>query len=247
MVTVYGGAARITGGSWVSSAPGEQNSLSRWTAVDQHRLRLAPRAAARVTVATTVPTDATSGERYAVVWAQQQSVGSAPGEVIVQSRVGIRMYVVVAQGAAPTNFTINRIQATTTSGNRQVLASVKNTGDRAIDLGGTISLTHGPGSTSAGPFATKQTLTLAPGQSGTARFTLPRALATGPWHGHVVFRSGETKRSLDRTLRFDAETAAPANIAAVIWVGAAILLVAIALLIALLWCRGARHGNRRPT
>jgi hypothetical protein len=94
-VQLYAAAASADGPAGFDFAPDRTpNELSRWTTVRPSSVTVdaGGRAVAEVEVA--VPESATSGERLAVVWAEQ--AGEGEGGVTLLSRVGVRMYVDVA-------------------------------------------------------------------------------------------------------------------------------------------------------
>jgi hypothetical protein len=101
------------------------------------------RVTANVTIR--VPRDAAPGQQYGVVWAETRSVAPDKGGVTEVSRVGIRLYVSVGPGGAPPpDFTIDTLTAGRTPDARpMLLAAVHNTGARALDLSGTLSLRNG--------------------------------------------------------------------------------------------------------
>ena len=98
-----------------------------------------------------VPIDAAPGERYAVVWAETRSTPSEGGITQV-NRVGIRIYLAIGAGGPPAaDFTIDSLTAIRSADGRpMVVATVHNTGGRALDMSGTLELSAGPGGLSAG-------------------------------------------------------------------------------------------------
>jgi hypothetical protein len=124
-------------------------------------------------------------------------------------------------GLLPTSFAITSVTAQrTTSGQPVLLARVSDTGGQAIDLSGQLRLSHGPGGTSAGPFAEQQGVTLAPGQSGTLTFAPPKSLPDGPWTAAVTMVSGITTVSKQATVTFGPSLAALSSAS---WVSAPVL------------------------
>jgi hypothetical protein len=156
-----------------------------------------PGKTASVTVTIAVPVDATRGERYAAALAEHASAPAAGGGVASVSRVGIRIYLSVGPGGAPTTaFSIDSMTALRDAdGIPLVTAQVHNTGERAIDLAGDLKLTNGPSSLSAGPFAVRTASTLKPGDSGAVSVALDRELPSGPWDARITLRSGVTSES----------------------------------------------------
>jgi len=154
-----------------------------------------------VTIA--VPGTAAEGERYAVVWAQTTVVSGA-ANVIETSRLGVRVYLDIGPGGEPvSSFDITELTADRTpDGTPRVTAQVHNTGARALDITGTLTLSDGPGSASAGPFRVTAATTLAPGQSGPVTVNLERGLADGPWQAHLTLTSGVTRQEVSATITF---------------------------------------------
>jgi hypothetical protein len=146
-------------------APGHgPNELSSWTSVSRHIVRMPSRTKTLDTVTINVPKGASSGERYAVVWAEVSAKAPAAGGVTLVNRVGIRMYLSIGPGGAPpSKFAIRSLTvASSTTGYRLVVASIHNGGRRTLELSGTLTLSNGPGRLSAGPFPVKLGLALAP-------------------------------------------------------------------------------------
>ncbi len=96
-----------------------------------------------------VPRDASPGERYAVIWAQESSRGqnSQHFAILEVNRVGVRIYLDVGPGGPPpTRFVITSVTGgRSPSGLPEVIAHVRDTGARAIDLFGVLRLADGPG------------------------------------------------------------------------------------------------------
>ena len=88
-------------------------------------------------------------------------------------------------------------------GRQYVSADIDDTGGRAIDLSGTVRLSHGPGGVSAGPFGVSQIFTLAPGQSIAITFPVPRMLPIGPWLASLRTVSGLNVQQATATIKFD--------------------------------------------
>ena len=83
-------------------------------------------------------------------------------------------------------------------------AQVRNTGKRALDLNGTLTLSEGPGSLRAGPFRATPGTTLGPGQAGPVMIVLGQLIPAGPWHAHLTLTSGRVKRSANAVITFPA-------------------------------------------
>lgn len=203
-VTVYTGSARIESGSFVGDEGNTVNELSSWTAVSDSELMLNAGAAADVMVTVTVPADASSGERYAAVWAEVQAPSDENATIVNASRVGIRMYVSVgAGGGEAAEFTIGTVKASRTAeGLPQVTATVTNTGGRALDVVGSLALSEGPSGLSAGPFPTENATTLAPGDEGQVVVTLESGFPAGPWQSVLTLRSGLIEHEISAEITF---------------------------------------------
>jgi hypothetical protein len=244
-VAVYPAAATIANGTFVGSAGHTKNELSTWTSVrpDAPRIRAGGRRTAVVTIR--VPRDAAPGERYGVVWAETRSA-PATGDGITQvNRVGIRLYLSVGPGGAPAaNFKIDAVTAKRSPDGRPiVLASVHNTGGRALDMNGTLLLRNGPGGLSAGPYPADLGVSLAIGDTETVRIVLDKRLPAGPWHAQVNLRSGLLSRNARATITFPAVEASSSWPHLVI-IG---LLGLIGLLLAITAILIARRRRRPPT
>ena len=129
-----------------------------------------------------------------------------------------------------------------------VLATVHNTGGRALDMSGTLELTDGPGGLNAGPFPVVVGTTLGVGDTESVTIALDEALPAGPWNSEIILRSGLLERSASATITFPASgTALPVDtVRRSPW-----LYVAIATLVFLLiigawrWVHQARRRPRR--
>jgi hypothetical protein len=235
-LTVYPDAARISRGLFTGDAGATRNELTTWTSVARPALSLPPRSTTMDTVTIKVPQGATRGEQYGVIWVQQMSrLHTASGFGINEvARVGVRIYLAVGRGGAPpTSFAITGITGGRSAGGRpDILARVDNTGGRAVDLSGTATLSDGPGGASAGPFAARQIVTLAPGQSGDITFAPGNGLPDGPWRATVTLASGLSSVTASATVRFTPTAAAAEQPSGTGWV--TILSLALILSFALL-------------
>ena len=211
-VAVYPAAAGIENGSFLGAAGHTANDLSSWTTLEQGALDLAPGVKALDTVTVAVPADAAPGEQYAAVWAEISSP-TASGVTLV-NRVGIRMYLSVGAGNAPaSSFTIDSLTAARApDGHPTVTAQVHNTGGRALDMSGTLSLTDGPGSLTAGPFPAQLGSTLAPGQSTAVTISLNQQLPNGPWNAALTLKSGLLQQNTQASIQFPAGPGATAPV-----------------------------------
>lgn len=210
-VVMYSAAATIAKGTFLGAAGHTANALSTWTSVRPRTADLAPGGRTTAVVTVTVPRDAVRGEQYGVVWAQVQSAPNKGGGVIQVSRVGIRMYTSVGPGGGPaSDFAIRSLAAERSpDGRPMVLAAVRNTGGRALDMYGTLRLTGGPGGLSAGPFAASLGTTLAIGDTEPVTIVLDKQLPAGPWTARIVLSSGLLSHSARATITFPRVGAAP--------------------------------------
>lgn len=261
-VDLYSVGSDIAGASFSPLAGRTPNDLSSWITVSPVDMRLAPREKRVATVTVTVPGDASEGERYAAVMAESAAVDTAG--VVVNARVGIRVYLSVGPGGEPaSDFTIDDLTASRDAdGNPVVEATVTNTGGRALDMTGALDLSEGPGGLSAGPFPAELGTTLGIGQSQPVRVVLDKALPAGPWKARIDLTSGLVERAAEATITFPEEAgqrSAPAKATAVplaqdpdvvvpVAIGA-LALVSLMLLFAIWWLRRRRkdEDDDQPT
>jgi hypothetical protein len=235
--TVYPDTARITHGSFIGDAGAARSELTTWIRIAHPRLTLRPHQSAMDMVTIRVPRKPTRGEHYGVIWAQQVGHLRTRGGFAVRdvARVGIRIYLAVGPGGVPpTNFAITSITGyRSPKGRLVIIAHVRNTGGRAVDLSGTARLAGGPGGTSAGPYPVYRIITLAPGQSYPVYFVPGRRLPSGPWRATVTLQSGFTKRTASATILFSTRLAAATWTRSAVWItGLTTVLLAGALLLA---------------
>jgi hypothetical protein len=213
-VAVYEGPAAVTDGAFTGQPAGTANELTSWTSLDADALSLSPGDVQPVMVTIAVPKDAAAGERYGVVWAEVRSAAPTGDGVTVVNRVGIRIYLSVGAGAEPVSSMV--IESVTASRNAEgqpvITAHVRNTGSRAIDVGGQLSLGDGPGGLKAGPFPARVPATLTPGQRGESVLVLDVSLPAGPWNAHLELKSGRITAKADAVLTFPAETGTAAPV-----------------------------------
>ena len=252
-VALYPAAAAIQDGSFVGATGRTANELSTWTTLSQDVVELAPGAKAPVTLTLAVPADAAPGEQYAAVWAET-GTPDTPGGVALVNRVGVRMYVSVGgDNPPPSRFTVDSLTAQRSADGRPVVtAQVHNTGGRALDMAGTLSLSEGPGSLSAGPFPAQLGSTLAPGQSAPVMIPLDQNLPDGPWRATLQLTSGLLEQTAEARIQFPSEPGAAAPVAAreVIENNPGIAIAALVLLAALVTATvvtARRRRTRRQT
>jgi hypothetical protein len=204
-VELYSAAASIADGVFTVAAGHTANDVSRWTSVRPAALDIPAGGRVTATVTIAVPRDAAPGEQYGAVWAEARSAPDAAG-VTQSNRVGIRLYLSIGPGGAPAaDFTIDSLTAKRSpDGVPMVVASVHNTGGRALDMTGTLQLSAGPGGVSAGPFPATLGTTLAVGATEPVTIALDKALPTGKWDAQITLKSGLLERSAKATITFSA-------------------------------------------
>lgn len=256
-VTVYAAAATIENGRFTFAPDRTPNELTGWTSLDRTDLDMAASTTAQVRTTIRVPKDAAAGERYGVVWAQTGSPADRSHNLAVLGRVGVRMYVDVGPGGEPpSDFTIERLSPTRTrDGRKEVHARIHNTGGRALDLTGALSLLDGPGGLRAGPFPARTGTTVPPGGLAESVVPLDARLPDGPWNADLTLRSGLVEHTTRATVTFpttpdsagaaEASAAGPGHfpnpVAAVV---STLVLAGLCLLLPRLrrrrWCRALR-------
>jgi hypothetical protein len=211
-VAVYVAGADLQGGAFRFASGHTRNELSSWSSVSRSIVILPAGAETAETVSVHVPKMASSGERYAVVWAEVSAPAPTGGGVTLVNRVGVRMYLGIGPGgAAHANFVIGSPTAQRSgSGEPLVVATVRNTGKRTLSIGGTLMLSDGPGGLREGPIPVKLAAALAPGMSAPATVALEGTLPPGPWRADLELNSGFVQRSAVATIRFPAVTPVPA-------------------------------------
>jgi len=215
-VLLYAAAAGISKGSFLGAAGHTRNDLSTWTSLSPGAPIVPAGGRVMATVTIAVPRDAAPGEQYGAVWAEVGSPpiassavagsarGTAVGGVTKVNRVGIRLYVSVGPGGAPAaDFTIPSLTAERSpDGRPMVLARVRNTGGRALDMNGELRLLGGPGGQSAGPFPATLGTSMAIGDTQNVSIALDKRLPNGPWDARITLRSGLLERSAQATITF---------------------------------------------
>jgi hypothetical protein len=204
-VDLYAAAAIITNGAFQGISGRAQNDLSNGTSVSPSASEVPAAGSMTATVTITVPSDLVSGEHYGVIWAETRS--PAAGDGITQiSRVGIRLYLSIGPGAAAApNFEIESLTARRVrDGRPTVVATVRNTGGRALDLNGDLQLSAGPGGLRAGPFAATLGTTLGIGSTEPVTIMLDKQVPAGPWDARITLHSGLLSRSARATIAFPA-------------------------------------------
>jgi uncharacterized cupredoxin-like copper-binding protein len=200
-IQLYPGAFRLDDGEVTALPRGRVNDIVRWTTVDPQQVTLAPGQSAEATVTIAVPPDASPGERYGVVWAELPPTTS--DGVTAVNRVGVRTYLSVGEGGEPaSDFTIGRLRGgPAPDGFQQVTAEITNTGGRAIDVTGELTLSERV--TTVGPFQ-PETLTLAPGERGTLVVPIRPRTTRGRWNAELVATTGTVEHTATGRVRLPA-------------------------------------------
>ncbi|MFF3446684.1 peptidase [Streptomyces sp. NPDC002667] len=203
-VDLYAAAATIAKGRFTFARGRTPDELTGWTSLDRTGLDLAASATARVRTTIRVPKDAAEGERYGVVWAQTGTPADRSHTVTMLGRVGVRMYIDVGPGGEPpSDFKIDGIRSTRAAdGRAEVHARIHNTGGRALDISGALSLRDGPSGLRAGPFAARTGTSLAPGDAAEVVVPLDARLPDGPWTVALTARSGLVERTARAKVTF---------------------------------------------
>lgn len=236
-IELYSAAATIEAGVFLGADGHSPNDLSSWTVIDPGTLPVPSMSKLLAAVRIVVPGDAAPGEHFGVVWAEVRSAPADGNGVTAVSRVGIRIYLSVGPGGPPAaDFTVDSLTASrTTTGRPVVVASVHNTGGRALDVHGSLELRNGPGGLSAGPFAVTVATTIAVGGTEGVTVVLDSQVPDGPWDAAVTLTSGLLDRSADARITFPKSgSAAPvATSSSVGWfvLGAGIVIVAVATIV----------------
>ncbi len=241
-VVLYPAAASIVKGSFLGAEGHTPNELSTWTTVAPGEIDVPASGAVTATVMITVPIDAAPGEQYGAVWAEARST-PLEGGVTQVNRVGIRIYLSVGPGGPPAaDFTVDSLTAKRSpKGQPIVVASVHNTGGRALDLFGSLQLSAGPGGLSAGPFPADLGTTVGIGDTELVTIVLDKQVPAGPWDAKIVMHSGLLERNAQATITFpdtgESPTVSTTSIPGWLYFAIAAALVAIAVLLFMLYRR----------
>ncbi|GGJ27588.1 hypothetical protein [Streptomyces brasiliensis] len=215
-VNVYAAAATIAKGKFTFAPQRTPNELTGWTSLNTADLELAASETARVRTTIRVPRDAAAGERYGVIWAQTGTGTDRSHNLTMLGRVGVRMYIDVGPGGEPpSDFKIERLYTTRArDGRGEVRARIHNTGGRALDISGALSLFDGPAGLRAGPFSVKTGTTLAPGDLGEVVVPLDARLPDGPWTVALTLKSGLVAHTTRATITFPTTPSSAGAVAA---------------------------------
>jgi hypothetical protein len=203
-IRLYAGAATLEQGEFKAPGGPGGNELAGWTSVSAPAVDVPPKSSVQATVTIAVPSSASTGERYGVVWAELPP-SQGGGGVSLVNLTGVRIYLSVGPGGEPaSSFVIQSLVARRDQQGKPVVAAqVHNTGGRALDLNGHASLSGGPGRLSAGPFdARNETLPI--GQSAEVLIALDPAIPSGSWKVQVTLTSGLIENTADAVLEVPA-------------------------------------------
>ena len=247
---LYVGAAHVDDEGYQAEPRGATNALTTWTSLNKTEVTLDPGQEEVVTVSVDVPADAPEVEQYALIWMSTKVDENNADAVQAVSRVGIRMYLSVGAGDGPRpSFSIGSLlPIRLDDGTAAIKAILENTGDRAVEVSGTLDLTEGPGGLAV-PAIESGGKTIPPRSSGELVIEVPDsgAFPAGPWSANVTLDSGYGKEAATAEISFpeqgEGEAVAVTNgIAPVVWVAVGI---GLALLIALfaLWRKRSSAAN----
>ncbi|TCB99620.1 hypothetical protein E0H26_03415 [Micromonospora zingiberis] len=247
-IELYAGAATIEGNTFTVTEGRGGNDLSDWVSLGAASLDLAPGERAPVEVDIEVPRTAPKGERYGAIWAQVSSESPRGGNVTQVHRVGIRLYLDVGPGGEPpSDFRIDEVAAEPGLGEYPVVtARVTNTGGRALDMTGTLTLTKE--SIRAGPFKVTNGVTIPPGQSGQVRIEVNQSLPAGVWAVRLDLASGVVQRTADGriTLPVTARTALDSSTPAWLIYSLGGLVALAAVVVCTVWYVARRRSQTVP-
>ena len=244
---IYAAAAVIKRGQFLpANRQYAQNLLTTWVQVNHPLVLLKPGQTRAVRVTIRVPRRAPEGELYGVVWAQESNVMHGHrANVTLVNRVGIRIYLAVGPGGGPpSSFTLGTVSGTVgRNGAKVASVEVHNTGGRALDLTGKLTLTSKSDGLRAGPFTATST-DIAPGQSFAVPVALPAKLPNGPWQAAVTVTSGVLSHSEHASLTFTATGSGGGGFPAK--PVAAVVLILLMLAAAAVLVRRSRRGRPGP-
>jgi hypothetical protein len=203
-VVVYVAGANIVRGLFMF-APGEnKDALSNWTTVARCVVDLKPGGTALESITISVPNDAQAGVHCAVLCAAVSAPSPAAGGVELVSRVGVRLYISIGSGGAPmANLTVGSLTAMrSASGDPLVVARLRNIGQVALALTGSLTLAAGPGGLLGGPFPVAVGGVLYPGHSAVETAQIVSQIPRGPWRAELRLTGDGAERSVVAMLTF---------------------------------------------
>ncbi|KJE23875.1 hypothetical protein FF36_01808 [Frankia torreyi] len=203
-IELYPGAASLGESSFHFAEGRKPNELTTWVSLDRSAIEVGAHSREKAVVTVAVPRDASPGEHYGVLWAQAGSAAPKGSGFQMVNRVGIRMYLDIGPGGPPAaGFTIAALTASRLlDGRLAVGTEIHNTGGRALDMSGELTLTKGPGGLQAGPFRANLGTTIAPGEVSPVSFALDGQMPAGPWTATVTLHSGLVERTATAVIRF---------------------------------------------
>jgi hypothetical protein len=205
-------AASIRRGAFVVEQPSVRNEITRWGQISPTSLSLAPGQRAQAKVTIEVPKGAPDGEYYGAAVASDVPRDGGTG-VAVAAGVGVRIYLSVGKGAVNSDFELKKLTASRLADGRPlVTSSVRNTGERALDMSGDLKLSNGPGGVKGGPFPAEVGTTLGIGDTEDVRVILDKDTPAGPWDAVLTLRSGTIKRAVKARITFPEVGAGPKDI-----------------------------------
>jgi hypothetical protein len=203
-IELYAAAATIDHHRFAFAPNRTPNELTTWTSIDTSAVDVPPHETRNARFTIKVPKNAPPGEQYAVIWAENAVRPDREHNVGLINRVGIRVYLDVGPGGEPaSDMRIEQLTpARTADGRPELIAQVRNTGGRALDMSGTLSLSGGPGGLRAGPYPAMLGVTLARGDTAPVTVVLDKRLPNGPWTAELTLRSGLLKQTVSATVTF---------------------------------------------
>jgi hypothetical protein len=201
-VDVYAVAATIENDTFTAADGRLGNDLSGWVSLESPSVEVPPGSRTPLWVTISVPDKASEGERYAAILAEVKAPATGDMSVTKVNRVGVRMYLNVGPGGEPpTAFTVDGVTVHREVDQWPVVtAQVHNTGARAIDMIGSLTLSNADFATKAGPFKLSQGATILPGGSGEVAVRLDKPLVPGMWDIELTLASGTLEHTATATL-----------------------------------------------
>ncbi len=232
-VELYPAAATIVSGTFLGSPERTPNDVTTWTTLSPSTVDLGPGASRPVQVTIRPPVRAAEGEQYAMVWADTTAPGSDE-----LTRAGVRMYLDIGHTPTPaSDFAIGRIApGPYVAGRPTVVVDVTDTGDRAVDIDGTVKLTEGPDGLSTAAIPISRPVTLAPHGAGQVTAVLDPYPPNGDWTAVVSLNRGLVGHEQTAPVTITGSPAIgqrlPLTVPALIaWVGATVLVLAFVALV----------------
>jgi hypothetical protein len=199
-VRVYVGAASVEGGTFRFDTAAADD-LSAWASTSRAEVQVPPGGTADVAVEIDVPTAAPTGERYGVIWAEPAAPSGTATSIV--NRVGVRIYLWIGEDPPASSFEIHRFRAgRDADGIPTVEVEVTNTGDRALDLDGSLEVDGLPAGSHV-PLSGGTTL--APGQTAAVPAVLPVDVGGRPRQVTATVRGAGVEQQARAELAFPLE------------------------------------------